>query len=646
MPLQILGSDPFGVTVRKDDGSTVTIPHGIAQQMFADNSGFMGDPGAHAGPTFPMKGGYTVQPFQMSDGTMGDVNPAEVDQGRIDATGAITPPTSPQQIPQAPDAGVPAQDAPMNDGGQPPTPPPSTIAQAQEADAGTLARTNPQVDTVSQPTGQTPGMRPQVSQAPPPPPAPKIARGGGGGMPNVEQMLLQNSSTAADAATQAGDIKAQQIERSAPLLLQAQRQYMAATAQNEVEFKTRMAQADARSKALSAEVQQISQTRVNDNQFFDNMSTGGKIATFAALAMGGFVGAKTGTNMAADQIKNMVDNNIKVQLANLQNRREGVAQQNTLIQQDVARGMDLYTAATKAQALGYEQAAKIVELEGSKLSGQLEKANAAQIAAKLRQEGLQTLATYDASLKSTAAQNYATSSANMREKMQLAANTALQIAGQQVGYSEHIQSIAAKKEEEAAKLQGAQQKDARERTVISPITGSPIGAADDKEGADKARAMGEQFVPVLNAAGAYRDALLKYGPRYGGPGKGPERQALENAHAVLFAAMRDWSKSGANLSESEIDNIIKPLTPDPQGVFGVTDPLPAIDNTIDAMTQLYNKKIKVYVPRAQPIAPPSFNDMGGERGKALRTRYQQMRTGLPPGYPPGLLDPWRQQGGQ
>lgn len=642
MPLQIIGQDAFGVTVRKDDGSTVTIPHGIAQQMFADNSGFMGDPGAHGGPTFPMKGGYTVQPFQMSDGTMGDVNPAEVDQKRIAPDGSTMPPTVPQQLPPAPDAGVPAQDAPINDGGQPaqPAPPP---AQAPPAPALGPPPSDMQPDAVSQPTGQTPGARQQVSQ---PPPAPRVAKGGGGGgggMPNVEQMLLQNGNAAADAATQAGDIKAQQIERAAPLLLQAQRQYMAATAQNEAEFKTRMGQADAKSKALQAEVQRISQTRVNDNEVFDNMSTGGKIATFAALAMGGFVGAKSGTNMAADQIKNMVDNNIKVQLANLQNRREGVSQQNTLIQQDVARGMDLYTAATKAQALGYEQAAKIVDLEGSKLSGQLEKANAAQIAAKLRHETLQTFATYRASAMSTAAQNYATSSANMREKMQLAATTAVQIAGQQVGYSEHIMDVGAKKEAAQAKAAEEQNKLTVIGTRSMPGGQSvqvPVGVAKDEASHKEATKLGALTADAQKSLQEFEQSMNKYRGAYGGPGATQGYQIMQQKWANARVAMFELKFQRAP-TDNDLELLDAQLPP-PQGLLNQADPFARIQEAQQSIIDTYNTRMPNYVVNPR-LLPPI------DRGRAA-TPPAKPSVANPPfaggGRPPWITpDQWAHMGG-
>ena len=645
MPLQILGSDPFGVTVRKDDGSTVTIPHGIAQDMFADNSGagFMGDRGAQGGPTFPMKGGYTVQPFQMSDGTMGDVNPAEVDQGRIGADGSVMPaPAAPDAQPAAPDA-----------------PPPQAQAQAQAAPPPQQIygppQSDQQPDAVSQPMGQTPGAR-QVSQPPAPPGlaqaqamAPRQRSGGGGGGgggDSIEADLRKFGEQGAQAAQAQGDIKAQQIERSTPALLQAQRQLMVATQQNELEFKQRMAEADARSKALAQEIQAISQTRVNPNEVYDNMSTAGKIATFSALLMGGYAGAQHGTNAAVDQIKTMVDNSIKTQIANLTNRREGVTQQQSLIAADVARGMDLHAATTKALAVGYDQAAKIVELEGSKLDSQLAKATAAETAAGLREKSQQAVATYHASAMSTAATNYATSSAALTAKTRLQAETAVQIAGQQIGYAKDVMELGVKKEAAQAKATEEQGK----KTVLGvrflPGTGQavqmPIGVGANEKNADEATNLSRHTAAAQVAMNEAYDTITKYRGAYGGPGATAAFQQMEQKLSFAKDRFRTALELTRQLNPTELDAIVDKQFPPAQGILNMQDPYERLLGAQESIVKNYNAQVGSLLKNPVLLAPI-------DRGRAAKpdfgTKEEQPRSiaGRPNWISPEM---WTQMGGQ
>lgn len=606
MPLQIVGSDAFGVTVRKDDGSTVQIPRGLAQQilgpMLAQNGPGPGAlDGMQGGPTFPMQGGYTAQPFMTKDGIAGGVNANAVDQSRVTPDGGMLPP---------------APDAPM----QPP--PDARIQQMQDDEGDVLARRDEKKDepaaAQAAPPPAAPAPQPPAAAPAAVPPVQPPRRSAGAGaqqQPGIMQQLQQGGDAQARAELAAGEAKAQMVEQAGPKREGAIQQAIAADALAQMDFQKRMQQADERSKALSQEVASIAQQKIDPNQIFGDMSTAGRIATFAGLFIGGAVGTRTGRNEALETVNNMVNRSVQAQMANLQNRREAVKDQSSLLAQDVSRGVDMYTAQTKATATGLLRAADLIDAQGAKFAGAVERANAAELAGKARQEALKVMSTYDAQLKEVAAKNYATSSENMRAKNALAANTATDIMGKQLGYSAHIQTIGAERDKAAA----AAAKDQRELSVPSPaytgtvdqagnhtmkVAQGPLMVAYDKEKATKGGELIAKTNAAVTALQNYVESIRKNRGSYGGPGATAGYQDMEAKRGEAFANLFEL-KFQRSPTKEDRENYIDVMLPPPQGMLNMADPYTKLNSAINSITTTYNSQVGTYFQNPRPLALPA-----------------------------------------
>lgn len=235
-------------------------------------------------------------------------------------------------------------------------------------------------------------MKVPEDPAVPSPGAPRTTQMSGGGSGrsrgagSYEQGVMSDLAQQQQGAERQGEALAQKAETVGA----AKRDALLASQKREAEdqqfLQDTMARADAKSDALQKEITDISNTRIDNKSVFANMSTGAKIATVVSIAMGGVSQARGrgGKNEPLEIIMNMVKQNIDSQVQDLANRRAGVGMKGTLLQQDVARGMDLYNARTKATAVALETAAQIADAEGMKFDAEAMRGKTQELSAGLR----------------------------------------------------------------------------------------------------------------------------------------------------------------------------------------------------------------------------------------------------------------------
>jgi hypothetical protein len=590
MPLSVVGQSPFGVIFQRPDGSQVTVPHAIARgilPMLAQNA----------------------PPAAAPDAPIADVPDAPLAAGAPDALGpadatSATPPAPPT------DAAAPAAPAPTFRGvGAAPGPPPPAPASAPPLNMADLAPGQPPRDRMLAELKMTDLGQPQPGGGA----AAAPARQAGAGSPDPGRLLLQTGLDASNAATAAGDAQARQIAEAGPKMELAARTALGANAAAHLDFQNYMTRVDQRSQALGAQLQALSQQRINPNAYIEGQSSIGKLGTLAGIIAGGYVSTRYGgKNEALDTVKGLIQQNIDAQVANLANKRGLAHDQMTLLQQDVARGMDVYTARTKATAVALEQTAQLIDAEGAKYKSDSIRATSAQKAAELRAEAAKTFASYRSQQAQTAASVYATNSANMRERNQLAVHSALGIMQGQLGYAEHIQG-------NQEKLQAAQMKagdEQRKLTVPAPAfstdktgsmtvsRGAPMVAFSEKAAED-----GRDLVSVTNNAIAavqnyYRVIAENRGAR-GGPSATQGFQQMETARAAARDALFKQLGFKRNITEADLKYILDDELPPPQGILNIADPYAKLKGTLGGIARAYNAQGGSYFVNFQQLELPA-----------------------------------------
>ena len=129
---------------------------------------------------------------------------------------------------------------------------------------------------------------------------------------------------------------------------------------NARDYQTAVKTAQEKSLALDAEAKKLAQEQIDPLR---DVGISQKIAGVLAAFIGGFSMHKTGRNVGLEAVDSLIDNAIKVQSANLANRKDMLGKQQNAIAEQLAMGKDLYQAQETVRLATYDQLIKKLETE-------------------------------------------------------------------------------------------------------------------------------------------------------------------------------------------------------------------------------------------------------------------------------------------
>lgn len=174
-------------------------------------------------------------------------------------------------------------------------------------------------------------------------------------LPEHEEQASDARINAKLAGQELADNKADTLERDRGFAVEEQirREEQAAALQaKQVEIRRRKEEASANLLALDTEHDEIQKLKVNPNQFWDGLGTGGKILAAIGMIAGGInSGLKGGPNQAAEFIYRSIRDDINGQREKIEARRQGYNVKETRLEKRAAQlGGDLELAAKELEA--------------------------------------------------------------------------------------------------------------------------------------------------------------------------------------------------------------------------------------------------------------------------------------------------------
>jgi hypothetical protein len=202
------------------------------------------------------------------------------------------------------------------------------------------------------------------------PPAPRIIKIKGGdvrtgytvaktgatdAIPEYEEQAADARINQKLAAQAQGDVTKDrlELERGAAAEEEIRRQEAIANAQaKQAEMQRRVAEAEQQQAELDAEHKAIQEAKVNPNEYWDNLGTGGKVlAAIGMIASGINAGMRGGPNQTAEFIYRAIRDNVADQRAKLEARRQGLNIRQTMLEKKAARyGGNLELASQELEA--------------------------------------------------------------------------------------------------------------------------------------------------------------------------------------------------------------------------------------------------------------------------------------------------------
>lgn len=164
--------------------------------------------------------------------------------------------------------------------------------------------------------------------------------------------------------------------------LEAQNQQIQA---RQVSFEQATAKLNEHRQAL---LQDLQENKINPNQYYDSLSTGGKVSTLVGLVLGGIGGGMTGKggNMALDTFNNMVNRDLEAQKSNL-DKKKGLLAANL---QEMG---NLRDAETFSRIQMNDAFANQLKASAAKAQGPIAQARALQMAGQIDQQNAQLMGT-------------------------------------------------------------------------------------------------------------------------------------------------------------------------------------------------------------------------------------------------------------
>lgn len=462
-------------------------------------------------------------------------------------------------------------------------------------------------------------MKVPGDQAPVAPHAPQPGGGGAGrsrgagGAGSYEQGIMSDLAQQQHGAERQGEALATKAETAGA----AKRDALLASQKREAEdqqfLQDTIAKADAKSDALQKEIADIANTRIDNKSVFKHMSTGAKIATVVSIAMGGASSARGGKNEPLEIIMNMVKQDIDSQVQDLANRRAGVGMKGTLLQQDVARGMDLYNARTKATAVALEHASQLVDAEGMKFDAEAMRGKTQELSAGLRMEARKEIEKVKIENRKIAvdqARNAETRRefdiTNKRNQFQFAVDKGMDLTKTATEAASRGQAARIAE----MKANGQAGKDERETmTTLKDVDGKPI-FAPDKERATKLNDQIAAATNTIRLLSMMEEKTKAYGfqlARWTSDQVG-EMNALREQFKTVY------SKANAEgvVRDGDAERYEKMIGSN----LGIISSVPEMSTLREATKSLIYDRAKAVVPYANP-APfdPKFEPPNADRGK-------------------------------
>ncbi len=317
-----------GILFRRPNGTTFEVPRGLFTGMRSAS----------------MPSATPIAPAGMFDGMQGPLATPIAPAGMFPGTSGAAPSPSP---------------APGGIGGLPGLPPPGPIAPP------------------SSPTG-IPGVYglgmggpvPPGAMAPRPHPRPTPA-------PSASQQNMAAYSkaigTQGEALKAAGEAKAQGIEAEAAVVQPALEKAEAGSQKSLQDIEQIHRDAAERTAKLDVEAKKWADMKVDPGKAFGEGAVGifTRIAALIGMGLSGITQARRGgPNVAAEMIRQTIQQSVEAQIQNIANGRASIADQRSAIAQDIKNGMDLADVRTKYIAAGIDRAKEMAKTEGAKYSSE------------------------------------------------------------------------------------------------------------------------------------------------------------------------------------------------------------------------------------------------------------------------------------
>jgi hypothetical protein len=247
-----------------------------------------------------------------------------------------------------------------------------------------------------------------------------------GMLPEHEEQAADARISAKLAGQELADNKADTLERErgAAVEEQIRREEQAAALQaKQAEIQRRKEEAASNLLALDAEHDEIQKLKVNPNQFWDGLGTGGKILAAIGMIAGGInSGLRGGPNQAAEFIYRAIRDDINGQREKIEARRQGFNIRETRLDKRAAQlGGDLELAARELEA---NQLA-LVSAIGKKHAAESGLAN-------INPELMLTFAKMDEEAANMRLDNAAKYSAKVQESFAFIPDKTVQVGGQAI----------------------------------------------------------------------------------------------------------------------------------------------------------------------------------------------------------------------
>ncbi len=188
---------------------------------------------------------------------------------------------------------------------------------------------------------------------------------------------MASYSTAIGAQGQAikaaNEAKAQGMEAEAAAVKPALEKAEAASAVSQQDIEKIHQDAAARTADLDIQAKKWADMKVDPGKAFGEGATGvfTRIAALIGMGLSGITQTRRGgPNIAAEMIRQTIQQSVEAQIQNIANGRASIADQRSAIAQDIKNGMDLADVRTKYIAAGIDRAKEMAKTEGAKYSSE------------------------------------------------------------------------------------------------------------------------------------------------------------------------------------------------------------------------------------------------------------------------------------
>lgn len=392
------------------------------------------------------------------------------------------------------------------------------------------------------------------------------------------------------------------------------------------------AKRDATRQQIDQELADVNKTQIDPNRLVSNMSTVQKIIGAIAIGLGGYASVKGGgSNVALDLIQGQINKDIQAQMVNLQNKREGVTQRATMLQQDIANDRNADEARAKATAALYDVAIRQVNAQVKMLGTQTAAAEGQKLAGELqakRDETIGSMLDRQASLGIQAGQlQLAKQQAGVENALKFA-----QLPGQLAGQKLDLEGKVAETALKQAEAYKALHPDAKaalqvDPTVIHAVTNDANGIvrapAEVAKEVNKAIGLASPIITDIKRLEAINKQISGLKSIIPNPLVSDKTVALRQEASAL------WINIANNLSVAQGQgqvregewSVVKKQIGDPEGWYSA---LPQLESVAKSLTTRVNSEIEARTGsklkqrwEAAPSADEQVAALGGKTGATI-----------------------------